>query len=413
MNNKNAVVLAGDYAYIRQIETALKSLCYHNRQLKIYLFNQDIPVEWFRATREHVERLGGDLLDIKLIGPQFQMNWTNKLGHINHMTFARYFIPDFVHEDKVLYLDSDLIVTGNLDSLFEQELGDNYVGAVRSCFGAGVGFNAGVLLINNRLWKEEHIRQKLVDITEREHANVGEGDQSILNMVFEDRYLNLPDTYNFQIGFDAGAAEGGHRFVFEIPLEPLPLILHYISPDKPWNQFSVVRLREVWWRYCLMEWSQILKTWTNRGFELESNRESTVLTCYTLTNSYLLEQIEYLVQHLPQVHFIIAAYTYMATELLVLSRHPNVTLYQNTYPLLVEYELSKVDFYLDINHYDKLPEIYGYVTQNQLPLLTFENTQAPNQSYQAIFSHENPELMVNAINQLVAKRISEKEESGC
>ena len=59
--------------------------------------------------------------------------------------------------------------------------------------------------------------------------------------------------------------------------------------------------------------------------------------------------------------------------------------YQNTYPLLVEYELSKVDFYLDINHYDKLPEIYGYVTQNQLPLLTFENTQAPNQSYQAIF----------------------------
>lgn len=48
--------------------------------------------------------------------------------------------------------------------------------------------------IYQRLWKEEHIRQKLVDITEREHANVGEGDQSILNMVFEDRYLNLPDT---------------------------------------------------------------------------------------------------------------------------------------------------------------------------------------------------------------------------
>ena len=133
MNNKNAVVLAGDYAYIRQIETTLKSLCYHNRQLKIYLFNQDIPVEWFRAMREHVERLGGELLDIKLIGSQFQMNWTNKLRHINHMTFARYFIPDFVQEDQVLYLDSDLVVTGNLDSLFNQDLGENYVAAVRSC----------------------------------------------------------------------------------------------------------------------------------------------------------------------------------------------------------------------------------------------------------------------------------------
>ena len=66
------------------------------------------------------------------------------------------------------------------------------------------------------------------------------------------------------------------RFVFEIPLEPLPLILHYISPDKPWNQFSVVRLREVLVAVLSHGMVSILKTWTNRGFELESNRESTV-----------------------------------------------------------------------------------------------------------------------------------------
>lgn len=70
---------------------------------------------------------------------------------------------------------------------------------------------------------------------------------------------------------------------FEIPLEPLPLILHYISPDKPWNQFSVVRLREA---QAVLSHGMVsnFKTWTNRGFELESNRESTK-TCYTLTNS--------------------------------------------------------------------------------------------------------------------------------
>lgn len=42
-----AIVLAGDYSYIRQIETTLKSLLYHNCHLKIYIFNQDIPKEWF------------------------------------------------------------------------------------------------------------------------------------------------------------------------------------------------------------------------------------------------------------------------------------------------------------------------------------------------------------------------------
>lgn len=49
-NTKRAVVFAGDYAYIRQIETAMKSLCRHNSHLKIYLLNQDIPQEWFSQT---------------------------------------------------------------------------------------------------------------------------------------------------------------------------------------------------------------------------------------------------------------------------------------------------------------------------------------------------------------------------
>ena len=135
------------------------------------------------------------------------MNWSNKLPHINHMTFARYFIPDFVTEDKVLYLDSDLVVTGDLTDLFELDLGENYLAATRSCFGAGVGFNAGVLLIDNKKWKSNNMRQQLVELTEKEHENVGEGDQSILNILFQSSYYQLEDTYNFQVGFDAGAAE--------------------------------------------------------------------------------------------------------------------------------------------------------------------------------------------------------------
>jgi len=125
LENKKAVVFAGDYGYIRQIETALKSLCYHNSGLKVYIFNQDIPQEWFRFLRPKLQEIGSDLIDCKLIGPQFQMNWSNKLPHINHMTFARYFIPDFVTEDRVLYLDSDLVVTGDLTDLFELDLGDH------------------------------------------------------------------------------------------------------------------------------------------------------------------------------------------------------------------------------------------------------------------------------------------------
>ena len=47
--NQATFVLAGDYGYIRYIETTLKSICYHHENCKIYIINRDIPQEWFSA----------------------------------------------------------------------------------------------------------------------------------------------------------------------------------------------------------------------------------------------------------------------------------------------------------------------------------------------------------------------------
>lgn len=406
-NTKRAVVFAGDYAYIRQIETAMKSLCRHNSHLKIYLLNQDIPQEWFSQIRIYLQEMGGDLIDCKLIGSQFQMNWSNKLPHINHMTFARYFIPDFVTEDKVLYLDSDLIVTGDLTDLFELDLGENYLAAARSCFGAGVGFNAGVLLINNKKWGSETIRQKLIDLTEKEHENVEEGDQSILNMLFKDQYSLLEDKYNFQIGFDAGAAEKNHAFIFEIPLTPLPKILHYISPDKPWKQFSVGRLREEWWKYSFMEWSYIVSSWKEKGVFYSADIYKPKLTCMNLTNSWCVEKIDYLVEQLPEVHFYIAAHTFMSDELKRLSKYQNVTLYPNSFPILVEKLLKSSDIYLDLNLDQKLVYVYDLVKKYNKPMLSFESSryqELSNSQYAGLYSNEAPWELVDAIRNYITDK---------
>ena len=407
-NTKRAVVFAGDYAYIRQIETAMKSLCRHNSHLKIYLLNQDIPQEWVSQIRIYLQEMGGDLIDCKLIGSQYKMNWSNKLPHINHMTFARYFIPDFVTEDKVLYLDSDLIVTGDLTDLFELDLGENYLGAARSCFSAGIGFNAGVLLINNKKWRAENIRQKLIDLTEKEHENVAEGDQSILNMMFSESYIQIDETYNYQIGFDRGAAEQGHAWILEKSINPLPKILHYISQDKPWNQFSVGRLRENWWNYSFMEWTYIVSTWKEKGELYSAQIYKPKLTCMNLTNSWCVEKMDYLVKQLPEVHFYICAHTFMADELKRLATFNNVTLYPNDFPLLIEKRLKEVDIYLDLNHDQKLMYIYDLVKKFEKPMLTFDNTRCltiPEESYAGICHHDRPDEMVEIIRKYMEKLI--------
>ena len=115
---------------------------------------------------------------------------------ISYTVFLRYFVADFVEEDKALYLDCDIVVTRDLSSLFETELGDAPLAAVKDLGGQVYFhqhiFNAGFLLINNALWKQENIRQRLIELTNEWHDKVPSGDQSILNMLFENRWLELP-----------------------------------------------------------------------------------------------------------------------------------------------------------------------------------------------------------------------------
>ena len=39
---RKSIVLAADNAYLVQLETTIKSICAHNRNLKFYVFNDDI-----------------------------------------------------------------------------------------------------------------------------------------------------------------------------------------------------------------------------------------------------------------------------------------------------------------------------------------------------------------------------------
>ena len=95
-----------------------------------------------------------------------------------------------------------------------------------------------------------------------------------------------------------------------------------------------------------------------------------------------------LVLALPEVHFYIAAYTTMAPELMLLSRFENVTLYPNTFPLLVEKLIQQTDVYLDINHDDKLSVVYDYISHFEKPILTFYNTQSRELPAQPHLRHQ-------------------------
>ena len=386
--NQATFVLAGDYGYIRYIETTLKSICYHHKDCKIYIMNQDIPQEWFIGIRKRLKRRNNELVDIKLTGDIISKEWKMPpFGkHINYMTFARYFISQFVEEEKVLYLDSDIIVTRPLNELFEMELGNYLVAASKVVYGMSDRFNAGVLLINNKLWREENVQKQCIEITSREHDSLEEADQTVLNRICGKRYIVLDDTYNFQIGYDRLAEERKEYFILNMKLDPLPAILHYLSDDKPWNFFYYGRLKDVWWEYSLMDWSQII------AHEIPKKKKEALI----MTASQNLEQIEALVTALPNYTFNIMALTLMGDILVNLTKYDNVRLHPAILEWNIDRLIRKCDVYLDINHERKNLEVIKQVKEQEKRILAFENT-ANEYYYDKIFNPEEIDKMIDCL----------------
>ena len=369
---KKAIVLAANHAYVEQVVTTIKSICYHNRSIRFYLINSDFPNEWFKELNKRLERYDSEIINCRVTSEQISRYKTD----ISYTVFLRYFVSDFVQEDKALYLDCDLVVTKNLDNLFETDLQDYPLAAVRD-YGGRVYygremFNAGVLLINNRLWKQENMSQRLIDLTNEWHDKVDQADQSILNMLFENRWLEME--------FDNNHVVIHRQFTeYELPAgQDYPGIIHYLSHRKPWFDLAAQTYRDVWWYYHSLEWTEL-----GQNHHLHPLQKSHIypireqFTCLIYTASDHIEQIETLIQSLPNIQFKIAARVMVSDRLKQLLFYPNVTVYAGiNYLVELDQELIETSqVLLDINHGEKTEEMLDQFSERGKLILAFENTK--------------------------------------
>ena len=391
-----AIVLAGDRNYTTQLETTIKSILYHNRDVKIYILNQDIMPDWFRKPRKIASMLGSEIIDVKLPEQTVFQDW-EKQDHISSIAYARFFIPEYVPEDKVLYLDSDLIVNTSLEKLFSIDLENRLLAAVKDT--DGITFNTGVLLINNEKWRQEKLKERLIEqsvvtIKEVKEGNFEHfnGDQTILNQVCSSQWLELNRIYNLQVGHDIVALY--NNWQGHLAFNDKPVVIHFTTFRKPWTTLIANRYRDLWWEFHDLEWSQILQHHIGE-FELlpRLDRE---FSCLTLTNSQDLEGIEELVTALPEVVFHIAAWTDMGDKLTKLAVYDNVRLHPQIVPPVLEKLKRKTDIYLDIHQGSEVESILRDVCKFEIPILSFSNTQHGMYN-QMVFDKEDINLMIEAI----------------
>lgn len=170
-------------------------------------------------------------------------------------TYFRLFIPNLYPQyDKVLYLDSDIVILDDIANLFDTDLGDDLVAAapddviqfhpVFQTYAekvVGVAdyrryFNAGVLLMNLHQLRRFKFQEKFVYLLDRIKFSVAQ-DQDYLNRLCKGRVKLVDRVWN--------------RMPIEDPkirAEDVKLV-HYNLAFKPWH-FEDILYKEFFWMYA-------------------------------------------------------------------------------------------------------------------------------------------------------------------
>jgi lipopolysaccharide biosynthesis glycosyltransferase len=191
-----------------------------------------------------------------------------KNAHISQATYFRLFMSKYLPKDiqNIIYLDSDIICFSNFLSSLNLEIknleSSDYILAANTEFRSGIPnvinvfdelnlksnkyFNAGVLIINMREWRNQNVEKYLLDILSTKNY-FRYWDQDVMNLYFDGSYMEIPDEYNYRV-----------RLIKSNLLDnisqgksPKPFFIHFCGAVKPWDMRSIILFKdsEIYQRY--------------------------------------------------------------------------------------------------------------------------------------------------------------------
>lgn len=175
-------------------------------------------------------------------------------AHVKLPSYYRLFLPDILpgFVDRVMYLDSDLIVNGSLDDFLSISL-DGYLLAAASDRNldmqrARLGlapdspyFNAGVMVLNLSDWRQLDVGARGLDFARKYPEKLPNCDQDVLNHLFEKRCRIVDQRWNAMPhlwGLDQQwLKDQGGLSEEEAEAQAAPVIIHFAGAGfaKPWH----------------------------------------------------------------------------------------------------------------------------------------------------------------------------------
>lgn len=224
------------YKYlIKVLNTGIRE---ENKQ-KLYVYNSNNAEIEFVDVSQHM---------IALVDKLHTRDYYSK------STYFRLFIPKmFPQYNKALYLDADIVVTGDISKFYNTFIAGNLIGAVpdevvqitpifvdyvEKCLGVPVNkyFNAGILIMNLKQLRNINFEEKFINLLSKYAFRVAQ-DQDYLNVICKNKVWYLNETW------DKMPLQHGCCDVKKLN------IIHYNMGRKPWHADDVL-FGDVFWKYA-------------------------------------------------------------------------------------------------------------------------------------------------------------------
>lgn len=206
------VVYAADEKFAEILAVSLESLYDSNKaldELNVYVLDDGLSSMSKGWLRQQAERYGRPLtfVGVKALDDcvGVEISFQKKLSRA---TFYRLFCTKLLpeHLERVLYVDCDTVVLDSLAELENFEM-SGFCAAVDEPTAPMMKkkielkpndpyFNAGVMLIDLKKWRENNVTERFVAYLKEKNGNVSFEDQGVLNHVFLNQIDRLPMRYN-------------------------------------------------------------------------------------------------------------------------------------------------------------------------------------------------------------------------
>lgn len=279
------ILCATDNDYVPYCGIMLTSLFENNKEAKIhvYLMTETMSDSNWARLQELTRKYSQNISPIIIDSRKLKDCPMHDDDYVSLATYYRLLAPQLLPQeiDKILYLDCDMIIDQSIESLYNTDIENYALAAALDEDYMNEGkyqrleytfekkyFNAGVLLINLKYWRDYKVMQRCFEYIKGNACKLFFHDQDTLNAVLNKEVKLLSVKYNLQTAMLCRNTSLNTDTKLEIEkYKYQPTIIHYTGASKPWQKGSLHPYTKRFLRYKQLSlWSGHPLTKVNRTF---------------------------------------------------------------------------------------------------------------------------------------------------